>query len=484
MKTAVQHPLLRVALISAMGAVIAGCSLSPNYERPAAPVPATIGTMAGEATMAADLERALADWRTVFIEPQLQRLIGLGLEQNRDLRVAALNVEAARAQYRIQRSVLLPQFGLYGEGARQRLPSDLSMTGEASLQSQYGSGGQAAYELDFFGRLRSLSSEAQQRYLATEAARRSAQLSLISEIAGAYLAWVTDTQLLKLARQTQATRERTVQLVERQYKVGVATQLDLSQARGALHDARSNTAQFARLVEQDLNALQVLTGNAQRLELGQPAADIGTVLRLAGVPASLPSETLLRRPDIVAAEHEIRAANGRIAAARAAFFPRIVLTATAGTASADLSGLFSGGSGAWSFLPRLDLPIFDFGNRQANLDLVRVQRDARIAQYEYAIQTAFREVADALTARAHYVEQLQAQVDLVQEAQRTHELSVRRYETGVDSFLQVLDAQRTLFNAQKALLASRLQQQLNIVQLYRALGGGWNEKSDGQTGSH
>lgn len=245
-----------------------------------------------------------------------------------------------------------------------------------------------------------------------------------------YLAWVTDTQL------------------------------DLSQARGALHDARSNTAQFARLVEQDLNALQLLTGNAQRLELGQPAADIGTVLRLAGVPASLPSETLLRRPDIVAAEHEIRAANGRIAAARAAFFPRIVLTATAGTASADLSGLFSGGSGAWSFLPRLDLPIFDFGNRQANLDLVRVQRDARIAQYEYAIQTAFREVADALTARAHYVEQLQAQVDLVQEAQRT------------------------LFNAQKALLASRLQQQLNIVQLYRALGGGWNEKSDGQTGSH
>ncbi len=472
---------IRPWLAAATLAALAGCSFAPKFEQPVAPVPTMVGdaepAQGQGATPVPDTAFKLDGWRQVFIDPQLQRLIETGLEHNRDQREAVLNVEAARAQYRIQRSPLLPQVGVYGEGARQRTPADLSPTGQTTTLGQYAAGGMASYELDFFGRLRGMSTEARERYLATEAARRSAHISLVSEIAGAWLAWVIDSQLLELAQQTEQTRERTVELVERQYQVGIATQLDLSQAKGALHDARSSTAEFDRLVEQDRNVLQLLTGSADVLDLGQAPRTVDGLVHVAGVPAGLPSSVLLNRPDVVAAEHEIRAANGNIGAARAAFFPRIVLTGTAGTASADLSGLFSGGSGAWSFLPRLDLPIFDFGNRRANLDLAHVQRDIRINRYERAIQVGFREVADALVARSRYLRQLDALEDLVEEAERTHGLSVQRYEMGVDSFLQVLDAQRTLFNARQALLGTRLQQQLNLVQLYRSLGGGWLENT-------
>ena len=455
-------------------AMLAGCSFAPKYEQVPAPVPAHMGNASEGAAMAADQGIELQGWKQVFIDPQLQRLIETALQQNRDLREAILNVEAARSQYRIQRSAVLPAFGLYGEGARQRLPADISPTGAAGTSSQYSAGAAASYEVDFFGRTRGLSAAALESYLATEEARRSAHISLVAEVASAYLGWVVDSQLLELAQQTLETRERTAELVERQYQVGVATQLDLSQARGALHEARGSHAEFSRLVEQDINALQLLTGSTEALELTAVPERLDQVVRLAGVPSSLPSDVLLERPDVRAAEHEIRAANGNIGAARAAFFPRIVLTGTAGTASADLSNLFSGGTGAWSFLPRLDLPIFDFGRRQANLDLAEVQRDVRINRYERAIQTAFREVADALAGRTHYVDQLRAQEDRVEEADRTHGLSVKRYETGIDSFLQVLDAQRTQFGARQALLATRLQAQLNLVQLYRALGGGWS----------
>lgn len=462
-------------LLAGLVLALAGCSMTPEYRQPAIPVPQSIDDASTKSDAGNQTGFTLQGWKQVFVDPQLQHLIESGLEQNRNLREAILNVDAARAQYRIRRSDLLPNVGIYGEGGRQRVPADLSPSGATTTGGQYAAGGMASYELDFFGRVRGLSTEALERYLATEDARRTAHISLVAEIAHAYLNWVVDSQLLELAQQTQATRERTVDLVERQYRVGVATQLDLSQAKGALHDARSNTAQFGRLVQQDINALQLLTGSTENLTLEAVPDDVHAVVQLAGIPSSLPSTVLLNRPDVLAAEHEIKAANGSIGAARAAFFPRIVLTGTAGTASADLSNLFSGGTGAWSFLPRLDLPIFDFGNRQANLDLATVQRDIRIARYERTLQTGFREVADALVARSRYVEQLAAQEDLVEEAERTHSLSMRRYETGVDSFLQVLDAQRTLFDAQKALLASRLQQQSNLVQLYRSLGGGWEE---------
>ncbi|NLC36999.1 MAG: efflux transporter outer membrane subunit [Alcaligenaceae bacterium] len=465
---------VRSLVVASLLAVLAGCSLTPDYQQPVAPVPSTIGE-ARQGAPVADIAISLQGWRDVFIDPQLQGLIETALEHNRDLREAVLNVEAARSQYRIQRSTLLPTVGAYGEGGRQRTPGDLSPTGSTTTSGQYAAGVMASYELDFFGRLRGLSTEALESYLATEEARRSAHISLVSEVASAYLSWVVDSQLLELAQNTQATRERTVDLVERQYQVGVATQLDVSQAKGALHDARSRTAEFDRLVQQDINALQFLTGSSETLQLTAAPKDLGSVVKLADIPSALPSNVLLNRPDILAAEHTIRAANGSIGAARAAFFPRIVLTGSAGTASADLSNLFSSGTGAWSFFPRLDLPIFDFGNRQANLDLAEVRRDIRINQYERAIQTGFREVADALVARSRYVDQLEAQEDLVEEAERTHTLSSYRYETGIDSFLQVLDAQRTLFNAQQSLLATRAEQQLNLVQLYRSLGGGWEE---------
>lgn len=469
------HP--RSLVLACTVAVLAGCSFTPEFKQPVSPVPAHIGTATASSEPALEAV-SLQSWKEVFVDPQLQRLITGALAENRDLREAVLNVEAARAQYRIQRSSLAPAAGIFGEGSRQRVPGDIAPTGSASTTGQYAAGMMASYELDFFGRVRGLSAEALESYLATEEARRSAHISLVAEVASAYLNWVVNSQLLELARNTQTTRERTVDLVERQYQVGVATQLDLSQARGALHDARSSTAEFDRLVQQDVNALQLLTGNSQAFALDAAPKNVGDVIRLAGIPPSLSSNVLLNRPDIRAAEHRIRAANGSIGAARAAFFPRIVLTGSAGTASADLSNLFGGGSGAWSFLPRLDLPIFDFGNRQANLDLAEVRRDIRITQYERAIQAGFREVADALVARSRYVEQLQAQEDLVEEAERAHALSSYRYETGIDSFLQVLDAQRTLFDAQKALLATRAQQQLNLVQLYRSLGGGW---TTGQT---
>ena len=465
---------LRSLVTAGLLAGLAGCSFTPEYHQPVAPVPATIGEPS-EGVSAAEVTVSLQGWKDVFIDPQLQRLIETALEQNRDLREAVLNVEAARSQYRIQRSELLPTVGVYGEGGRQRVPGDLSPTGSTTTSGQYAAGVMASYELDFFGRLRGLSEEALESYLATEEARRSAHISLVAEVASAYLNWVVNSQLLELARHTQATRERTVDLVERQHQVGVATQLDLSQAKGALHEARSRTAEFDRLVQQDINALQFLTGSSEALQMTAAPDDLQNVVKLADIPSALPSSVLLNRPDILAAEHTIRAANGSIGAARAAFFPRIVLTGAAGTASADLSNLFSSGTGAWSFLPRLDLPIFDFGNRQANLDLAVVRRDIRINQYERAIQTGFREVADALVARSRYVDQLDAQEDLVEEAERTHTLSSYRYETGIDSFLQVLDAQRTLFNAQQSLLGTRAEQQLNLVQLYRSLGGGWEE---------
>lgn len=464
----------RTLAVACMLATLAGCSLTPMHDRPVAPVPAYVGAAVEGAAGPAAVEISWQGWKQVFIDPQLQGLIETALEQNRDLREAVLNVEAARSQYRIQRSALLPSMGAYGEGARQRMPAEMSPAGSTTTSGQYSAGVMASYELDFFGRVRGMSTEALESYLATEEARRSAHIGLVAEVASAYLGWVVDNQLLELARNTQKTRERTVDLVERQYQVGVATQLDLSQAKGALHDARGNTAEFDRLVQQDINALQFLTGGSDTVSLGAAPGQLDSVVRLAGIPAALPSDVLLNRPDILAAERAIRAANGSIGAARAAFFPRVVLTGTAGSASAGLSNLFSSGTGAWSFLPRLDLPIFDFGNRRANLDLAEVRRDIRVTQYERAVQTGFREVADALVARSRYVDQLQAQEDLVEEAQRTYTLSSHRYETGIDSFLQVLDAQRTLFDAQKALLATRAQQQLNLVQLYRSLGGGWD----------
>ena len=458
-------------------AVMSGCTMIPDYERPEAPVAAQYPQGPAYAPAeAADVAAAEQGWRQFFRDPALQQLIETSLTNNRDLKVAALNVEAYRAQYRIQRSDLLPTVTADGAGTRQRVPADLSSSGQSGITSSYSATlGVSAYELDLWGRIRSLSEQALETYLASDEARRSTQIGLVASVANAYLTWQADRELLVLTQDTLKTYEESLRLTSRSNEVGVASALDLSQARTAVESARASLATYQRQVAQDLNSLTLLLGTSLPANLPQPqplAADL-----LSEVPAGLPSELLTRRPDILQAEHSLKAANANIGAARAAFFPSISLTASAGTSSADLDGLFKGGSGSWLFSPSISLPIFNAGALSASLDYVKIQKDIGVANYEKAIQTAFQEVSDGLTARKTYNDQLQAQKDLVAASQDYYRLAERRYRIGVDSNLTFLDAQRSLFSAQQSLITDRLAQLTSEVNLYKALGGGWNERT-------
>lgn len=453
--------------------ILSGCTLIPDYKRPDAPVAAHYpqGTAYSLANAA---EQASTDqgWRQFFQDPALQQLIQLALTSNRDLRVAALNVEAYRAQFRIQRADLFPAVNANAAGTRQRLPGDLSQTGQPAISSEYGVNlGVSAYELDLFGRIRSLSEQALETYLSSEEARRSTQISLVSSVANAYLNWQADQALLKLTQDTLATYEESLRLTTRSNQVGVASALDLSQTRTSVESARASLSAYQRQVAQDENALVSLLGTVLPTNLPRPLPLDGNLL--AQVPAGLPSDLLTRRPDILAAEHSLIAANANIGAARAAFFPSISLTANAGTSSSNLDGLFNGGSGSWLFMPSISLPIFNAGALSASLDYSKIQKDVRVANYEKVIQTAFQEVSDGLTARKTYVDQLQAQSDLVRASEDYYRLAERRYRIGVDSNLTFLDAQRSLFSNQQALISDRLAQLQAEVNLYRALGGGW-----------
>ncbi|WP_220814600.1 AdeC/AdeK/OprM family multidrug efflux complex outer membrane factor [Pseudomonas paralcaligenes] len=468
-----RHSLLTLAVAVALG----GCSLIPDYQRPAAPVAADWPQgEAYTASGAAQTDTAAADlgWREFFRDPALQRLVEVALANNRDLRIAALNVEAYRAQHRIQRSELFPTISASGSGTRQRLPGDLSQTGEATTGGQYSATvGTSAWEIDFFGRLRSLSEQALEQYFATEEAQRSAQIALVASVANAWLTLQADQELLQLTRDTLDTYRKSYALTERSFNVGVADALSLSQARTAVQSAEASLAQYSRLVAQDRNALAMLLGGSAEIPAGLPLNDD----LLAEVPAGLPSELLQRRPDLRQAEHSLKAANASIGAARAAFFPSISLTANAGTASSELSGLFDGGSGTWLFQPQINLPIFTAGRLRASLDYAEVQKDIQVAQYEKAIQIAFQEVADGLAARTTYEQQLTAQSALVDTSEEYYRLAERRFRTGVDSYLTVLDAQRQLFSARQQLIGDRLNQLTSEVNLYKALGGGWNERT-------
>lgn len=397
------------------------------------------------------------------------------MENNRDLRVAALNIDAYAAQYRIQRADLFPAVSATGSGSRQRVPARASQTGEAAISSSYSATlGISAYELDLFGRVRSLSEQALQSYFATEEARRSTQISLVANVANAYLTWQADKELLKLTQDTLGAYEQSFKLTSRSAEVGVASALDLSQARTAVENARVQLARYTRQVAQDENSLTLLLGTGLPANLNsQPLSDD----LLSEVPAGLPSDLLQRRPDILQAERNLLAANANIGAARAAFFPSISLTANAGTLSPDLSGLFKGGSGTWTFAPQINLPIFNAGSLRASLDYAKIQKDINVAQYEKSIQTAFQEVSDGLAARQTYNEQLQAQTDFVAANQDYYRLAERRYRIGVDSNLTFLDAQRQLFSAQQSLITDRLAQLTSEVNLYKALGGGWNAET-------
>jgi outer membrane protein, multidrug efflux system len=444
--------------------LLAGCSMIPTYERPASPVPQAY-PLAGEASGVPS--GADTAWRDFVQDARLRELVRRALDNNRDLRVATLNIERVRAQYQIQRANQFPSIGLAASGNRQP-------DGTGGIQSTYSVGlALSTWEIDFFGRLGALKEAALAEYLASEQARNAAQTSLVSAVASSWLSLQTNEALLAITRQTLATREDSLRLTRLRFDNGAASALDLRQAESLAATGRAALAQQQRARALDVNALNLLVGETVPAELLQVAEAETAVL--ADVPAGLPSDLLTRRADIRQAEQTLIAANANIGAARAAFFPRITLTASAGTASNDLSGLFKDGSWGFTLNPVALLPIFDAGRNRAGLDSAEVSRDIAVAQYERAIQTAFREVADALAGRATLADQLQAQRDQVVAEEDRFRLADLRYRNGVASFLDVLDAQRSLFAAQQAEAQTRLALQQNRVALYAALGGGWLE---------
>jgi multidrug efflux system outer membrane protein len=462
-----------IVLLAAMAvALLGGCTLAPPYRRPAAPIPSAwpTGAAYGEQRAGGAPVAETLPWRDFFIDPQLRRVIETALEHNRDLRLAALNVERARALYGIQRAELLPAINAVGSGSRSRVPGDLSITGSAMTVQQYSVNlGSSAWEIDFFGRIRSLEERALEEYLATDQARRSARILLVSSTAQAYLQLAADRENLATARATLEAQETTHGLIRKRYEAGLASELELHQAQGQADAASVEVARWTQIAARDENALNLLTGAPLPAEL--LAVNLGGVIPPAERSAGLSSEILLQRPDILAAEHRLKATHANIGAARAAFFPRISLTTAIGTASADLAGLFKSASGTWLFAPQIAVPIFDARTWSA-YDVTKADRDIAVAQYEKAIQTAFREVADALAVRGTVDRQIAAQQSLLAAAAETYRLAHLRYDKGIDSYLGVLDAQRALYGAQQGLTALRLARLANQTTLYTVLGGG------------
>jgi multidrug efflux system outer membrane protein len=461
---------VRLLLAAAAAAMIAGCSLTPELVRPAAPVAPEFPPHAAAPTNA---NRAAVDigWREVFPDARLQALISSALENNRDLRTAALRIEEARAAYNIQSADLLPNVNAAASGTRARTPAGLSLTGRPAVGNIYQVGlSMASFELDFFGRVRSLNDAALAAYLATEEAQRAAQISLVAETAKAYLSELGAGEQLVLARRTLESREEGYKLGKQRFAVGATSALDLRLNETLVLSARVSVLQLQRQQAQAHNALTLLVGKPLGdMPVGE---DLSSQNVVTTIPAGLPSDLLTNRPDIRAAESRLVAANANIGAARAAFFPRISLTAGLGTASPALSGLFDSGSMSWSFAPQLTLPIFDAGRNRGNLDLAVVRRDLAVTDYERTIQTAFREAADALVARGTLDEQVEAQRQ-TREAQADRlNLVDQRFRAGVASTLDMLDAQRELFTAEQTLVQTRLQRLTNAVDVYRTLGGG------------
>ena len=457
----------------AVAMTLAGCmSLAPKYERPAAPVAQAFPELpkAGGTTLPTATSEAPANlqWQRFFADARLRQLIELSLANNRDLRVAILNIEQARAQYRITRADRVPTVSAIVSGNRQTTGED------TPIQSVYQAGfGVSAFELDLFGRVRNLSQAALAQFLATEEARKTTQISLIAQVANTYLTMLADEELLAITEQTLKTREESDRLTRLRFENGVVSKLELQQSASLVETARATLAQFQRQRAQDVNLLTLLVGQPLPDNL-VPGATLATT-ELPDLPAGLPSDLLIARPDIRAAEQQLVAANANIGAARANYFPRISLTGSVGSASTELSGLFKSGSFGWTFAPQAVLPIFDLGRVSAGVDAARAGRDIAVAQYEQSIQTAFREVADALAGQATFSEQLRAQRAVAIAEQDRFNLSDLRYRSGAASYLDLLDAQRSLFQAQQAAVQANLARLQNQVTLYRVLGGGWSD---------
>jgi outer membrane protein, multidrug efflux system len=459
-------------LLAVMVTLLGGCTLAPTYTRPEAPVPAAWPGGPAAGPQAAKPAEAAVDtpWREFFVDERLRQVIDLALANNRDLRVAALNVQRTQALYRIQRAELLPSVNAGAIFSKERVPGILSQNNQPATVELYNVNlGISSWELDLFGRIRSLKDAALEQYLATEQARASAQISLVSEVANTYLTLAADRENLKLARSTLETQRATYEMIRRRAEVGASSDLDLREAQTRVDAARVDIARYTSQVALDENALTLLVGSP--VPPGLLPGELGEVAPLKDFTPGLPSEVLQRRPDIIQAEHQLKTAHANIGAARAAFFPRITLTTSIGTTSGQLSGLFMSGSETWAFVPQITVPIFD-ARTWAAYDVTKVDREIALAQYEKAIQTGFREVADALAQRATLGDQLQAQQSLVDASADSYRLSDARYTRGIDSYLRVLDAQRSLYGAQQGLIAIRLARLTNLVTLYKVLGGG------------
>jgi multidrug efflux system outer membrane protein len=477
--------MLAAALLSA------GCTMIPDYQRPNGPVATAYDAAndpAASKTAAADI-----GWREFFTDAHLRGLIETALQNNRDLRVSTLNVEAARAQYRIQRASLFPAIAASGSESVEKYPSGVVAssagattgtgtaavsTGSDSITRTFTEGvGITSYELDLFGRIRSLNQASLADYLALEETRRSAQISLVAEVANAYFALIADQRLLDVTRTTLDSQKSTLELSRKRLAAGATDALTVRQVETSVYSAQTSLAQYTRQLQQDRNALTLLLG-VPALPADLPIdGGLNEDALATKLSPGLPSELLTRRPDVLAAEQQLIASNANIGAARAAFFPSITLTGNYGTASTELSGLFDHGSSAWSFAPSISIPIFSGGANRANLDLAKVQKDIGIAQYEGTIQTAFREVADSLAARSTLDDELVAQQGLVDATTDSLKLSQMRFDRGVDSYLTVLDSQRSQFAAQQTLEQLKLTRMQNLVTLYKVLGGGWSEQT-------
>ena len=465
--------MLKFTTLTALGAVavLAGCSLIPQYERPPLPVPDTYPQ-----STAATAPVPLA-WRDYFTDPRLQRLIEIALDNNRDLRVSALNVERARAQFQIERAALFPSVG----GVAQASRGNSQVTGDLTNSFSVGLA-VSAWEIDFFGRIHSLKEAALAQYLASDETRKSAELALVTSVAQGWLTLIADEELLDISHRTLQTREASSKLAQLSYDAGVTSELDLRQAQSLTEAARATYAQQKRQRNLDESALALLLGQAVPPEIlnSLPGAKLADVARMAEIPAGLPSDLLSQRPDLRAAEQQLLAANANIGAARAAFFPSISLTAQYGTVSNELSNLFDSGTWGFNIAPTLNLPIFTAGRLSANLESSRAAQAIAVAQYEKAIQSSFKEVSDALSSRSTLAEQRAAQQAQTVAERRRLELADLRYRNGVASYLDFLDAQRTLFALEQADVQVQLSELTNQIALYKALGGGWTQASLGK----
>jgi multidrug efflux system outer membrane protein len=491
--------------------LLAGCDLAPHYDRPSSAVPTALPSGGPYPAQPATTTTPDIAWQDFFLDAGLRQAIATGLANNRDLRVALANIEQARAQYRVQRADLLPSVTANGSVNVQKSPFGVGGTGIGTTPGTgtgttpgtgtgnnpgtgIGGGGAAigtsgdstfeiysvnagfsAFEIDLFGRVRNLTRAALEQYLASEEGARATRISLIAEIASAWLTMASDQDQLRIARDTLASFRQSLELTQAQFKAGVASELEVRQAQTSYDQARYDIAALTAKVAQDQNALNLLAGTTLPVE-ALPVELGDRTVTLKDLPAGVSSTVLLRRPDVLQAEHQLIAQYANIGAARAAFFPTISLTATAGTISTQLSNLFGNGTGTWSVAPSAALPIFDFGRRAANLRYAKASRDAALATYEGAVQTAFREVADALAQRGTIDEQVSARASRVDAAATAYRLSDARYRSGVDPFLTTLDSQRTLYSAQLDLVQTRLAAASNLIELYRALGGGLNER--------